>query len=182
MTHEENSTTTTTTTTTAKHRKSAWPCRSTLDAAVSDAFADLQTLAEEMREAFDNMPESLQSSPYADGLTEAADSLEYMSEPSVPEMFKDANEVTIEWIEDRTKNLSRADRCNNAVNALRAALEYCEELRETLEAEQRNAAGDEPETDKLDREMRISAVDQFVDELNDVIDTAEGVEFPRRGG
>ena len=61
----------------------------TIADAISEAYGELQTIGEEMREAFDNTPESLQSGGVGEARGEAADALENISELDVPEALQD---------------------------------------------------------------------------------------------
>ena len=53
--------------------------------AVSEAFAEVTDLAESMREAYDNTPESLQQSAIGEARDEAASTLEGINEVDVPD-------------------------------------------------------------------------------------------------
>lgn len=125
----------------------------TVGSAVSDAFGILEELAEEMREAYDNTPESLQSSPVGEARGEAADALESITEADVPKKF---DEVMVKFDYVPVKRPSRAARCSEAVEILTQAISALEELE-----------GDDDD----DR-------DDTVSEIQTIIDEAEGVYFP----
>ena len=71
--------------------------RAPLAYAISEAFGEVHTLAEEMREAFSNTPESLQQSRMGQGREAAAVALD-LSQPYVPEILRDEKHQ-VEWRE-----------------------------------------------------------------------------------
>lgn len=123
----------------------------TIADAVSSAFSDLQELGEEMREAFDNTPESLQQGDVGQRREAAADALESISEVDVPEKFADV-EIEVSLISDR--KMSRPKRRDNAVAMLQAVTGYLEGLDEDDEA------------------------DSFCSDLDNAIAEADDVDFP----
>lgn len=132
---------------------------STIDGAVSDAMSALEELAGEVREAYDNMPESLQSGNRGDMLNTAADALEYLSTPDVPECISD---VKVEYTYKPDRRPSRSDRRYEAVRMLEAARDAAQAWLD-----------DEANADTDDGE-----VDSFISEIDEVISNAGDVEFP----
>lgn len=128
----------------------------TVEGAISDAWNTLEELASEMREAFDNTPESLQNSGAGEARGIAADALENLSEPDVPEGFGD---IAIKF-EYRPFKTSRAGRRDEAVNLLDHVVNALNEL--------------EFEDDSEKTQER----DDFVSEVEDLKDSADSVEFP----
>jgi hypothetical protein len=117
-----------------------------------DARTDLEDLAEEMREAYDNTPESLQNSGVGERRGEVADELENLpSEEDVPE---DLQEVEIEYPVLVKNKKSRSNRRDDAVSALQAIIE------------------------KIDGENLKSDHESFRDHVQELIDGAEAVDFP----
>lgn len=93
--------------------------KSTVGALVSDAFAELQSLGEELREWYDNLPEGLQST--RDDISEAADTLEGLTEPEeAPEAVR---EIEVEYRPLTKRKASRRDRRDQAVYEIGAAIE-----------------------------------------------------------
>jgi len=143
-------------------------CKATISAAIADAVGALHSLGEEMQESYDNMPENLQSSEYAEALSSAADTLQFIDDCEVPESIKTiVEQMECEWVEDQRKGISRQVRCNNAVEAMRAAVEALEAIADRSTSK---SDVDEAEMDLVDL---ISIVQNAIDE-------AEGVEFPSR--
>jgi hypothetical protein len=98
-------------------------CKTTVGAAISDAFAEFTTLAEEMESWADNMPESKQGSAKHDEVEAAKDELEnHNSEPNVPEFLAD---IPVTYTEQRKSGKrggpSRSVRLGNAQGMLQAA-------------------------------------------------------------
>jgi len=145
--------------------------------AVSEAFSELQQLGEEMRDAFDNTPESLQGSGVGEARGEAADALENLSEPDAPDELA---AIMVNWsVRVRTpsqqRKLSRADRRDDATSTLSAVISKLEDIRDY-----------EPETDDEGKvtgerefsEEQVDAAGDFIDEVQNLIDEAEAVTFP----
>jgi hypothetical protein len=127
--------------------------------AVSEAFGDLEGLAEEMREAFDNTPESLQSSGVGEARGEAADALENLSEPDAPERLGE-REFTFSSFPPPKKQ-SRSSRRDAAVSLLDAAIQFLQSLEWTEEQKEQD-----------------EEAEQLVTEIESLKDDAEAVEFP----
>lgn len=139
---------------------------SKLEDLVSSAFGDLQSLGEEMREAFDNTPESLQNDGVGAARGEAADNLENLSEPECPEELQ-GERFIVKYQERQLspsaqRKLSRSGRCSSACDDLRHAIEYLENI----------------EDDKTYTKEEREAASEFKGEIENLIDEAEAVEFP----
>jgi hypothetical protein len=145
--------------------------------AVSDAFSALESLGEEMRESYDNTPENFQQSGVGEARGEAADALENLSEPSVP---AELEEIKVSWSvpvlsPSKARKQSRSDRRYEATATLQAVISVLEDIRDY-----------EPELDaegavvgeRLYSEDQVSEADSFLDEVQNLIDEAEAVEFP----
>lgn len=133
------------------------------EGAVSDvesAFSEIETLASEMRETFDNMDGAgMGHLDKCERAGEAADALEQVSAVEPPECVAD---VAISWSEQvqrrRGRGPSREVRLSNAVALLQAAIE----------------AANEADLVEDDADAR----DEFVTELENAVEIVEGVEFP----
>lgn len=129
----------------------------TIADAVSEAYGELEALGEEMREAFDNTPESLQSSAAGEARSEAADALENIQEPDVDE---ELGKIEIKWSAlPPLKNQSRSDRRDDAVFVIDRVMEFLDEM-----------------------EGQKAAAEELHSALSDMKDEAEAVEFPGRNG
>ena len=122
--------------------------------AVSEAYSILEELAGEMREAFDNTPESLQQSAVGEAREAAADALEGLSEPNV---LDELGRLEFEYTEPPPKRKqSRRDRRDQATALLSAVIAV---------------------VDNVDDENADPAV-ELRDELDDLMSEADSVEFP----
>lgn len=140
----------------------------TIEDAVSEAFGELQSLGEEMRESYDNTPESLQQSAVGEARGEAADALENISEPDVPTELQ-GDKFKVKWTvlvlsPSAQRRQSRSARCAEACATLTAVTEHLGAIEENKES-------------KFSKKEQQAASD-FVDDVQQIIDEAEGVEFP----
>lgn len=134
---------------------------STVADAVSAAFGELESLAEECREVVDNAPEGLRSTARIEMLDQAASELESLSEPDVPDYLGPTKVTYAEWSSARKgRGLSRGDRCA-------AACAIVEDVVSVL-----NEELDDADSDKRDE------IEALRDELDQARETAEGLEFP----
>jgi hypothetical protein len=144
----------------------------TLEDAISEAFGELTTLGEEMREAFDNTPESLQSSGVGERRGEAADALENLQEPDVPEELK-GDAFKMNWqvhvlSPSAERRKSRAMRRDEAVETLQNVVGY---LNDDIEANE----------EKYSEAIR-EAASSLADDVENLINEAEEIEFPGMRG
>jgi len=138
----------------------------TVESLVDEAYAEIECLAEEMRERFDNMPENLQGGDIGCRVEEAADALEGIDRVDYPD---DLSEITTVFYPTLNCD-SRADRAAEAASQLRHAVDVLREWQDeqTVKA---NEDGSEEEVDPA-----IAA--EFADELENHADELEGVDFP----
>jgi hypothetical protein len=145
--------------------------------AVSEAVSLLTELGEECREACDNMPESLQSTSRYDALSGSADVLECVEEPDASEGLPAAPVV---WQEPRPtkRQPSRATRCAAAVAILEAVVAWCDEQCDALI----QVPSDDDKPEDTAEEERLDALHEalteYRDALQQIVDNAEGCEFP----
>lgn len=157
-----------------------------IESALETFYADIEGLAEEVREVVDSAPEGLANSPRIETMSETADTLEGIQSTDLPEdVVKKiaALEVALGEAEFTSVSVthqvrggkkrgqeSRAVRRDNACASGRAVVDS---LREWAEAD----------TDDSDehQEAREEA-STFADELEAQIDEAEGCEFPGMRG
>jgi hypothetical protein len=129
-----------------------------VEAAVGDSLSEFESLGEEMREWYDNMPENLQSGSKGDEVSEAVDALENINTSiDVPEVVKELPVV----YEERQGKTSRSARCGYATTLLGVAISQVEAW---IEANEGHADMDD--------------VEAFRDEAQNALDEAEGVSFP----
>ena len=129
--------------------------------AVSEAFDEISSLAEEMRSWADNMEEKFSSTEKYSQVSEAADTLENAQEPNDYPAFAQSQQIEFSDLPSRKRGYSRSDRCGQACYILQACADELDERIEEL------GDGDESVT-----------LSEFRDELTNVKDEVEGVEFP----
>lgn len=130
----------------------------TLEAAVDDSLSEFETLGSEMRDWYDNMPENLQDGDKGSQVNESADVLEGIDTSiDVPEVLK---ELPIKY-EERQAKQSRAARRDYAVRLLQEAIDAANTW---VEGNEKHEAMDD--------------VEAFLDEAQNALDEAEGVDFP----
>ena len=146
--------------------------KTTIGDAASSAFSMIEELAEEMREAFDNTPESLQSSAVGEARGEAADTLEGISEVDVPEFLADIA-VVYSTPKYGKRGPSRRQRRDEAVTMLDACTSVLEQ--EIPEAKLLEII--QEHKDQSLASLR-EAIEELASELTNAKDEADGVEFP----
>ena len=141
---------------------------------VGDANSMVEELAGEVRDWYDNLPESFQSGEKGDALSEAADTLESITLPDFPEksdILDDENEegeepsLLVACYIPSLKCSSRADRASEAAGKYRAAAEG---IREYFEQMRNDVEGYEEDGE----------LSSFADDCDSAADEVEGVEFP----
>lgn len=136
----------------------------TLADLVGDAFSEIESLAEEMGEWCDNMPENFQNGDKGSEVSEAKDSLENIS---TVELSGEAAKLTTVYIPAEDID-SRGDRLNECVTRLNLAAET---LRDELDARTTAAPKDAPYKDE-------EGWSDIVDELEGAAQEADGIGFP----
>lgn len=144
----------------AKVKKAPVLVECCLGDAASEAFGELQSLAEEMGSWRDGLEEKFSHTEKYERVSSAADALEQLSEPEVPEELTD---IKVEFVRlpQRRRGYSRADRCGQAVYVLDTCVQALQEY-----------VDDDKNKDKVDEAQNL------IDELERLKDEAEGVEFP----
>lgn len=141
-----------------------------IEDAISEAFGELQSLGEEMREAFDNTPESLQNSGVGEARGEAADALENISEPDIPTELQ-GDKFKVKWqvhamTPKQQMKQSRSARRDDALATLNAVAYFLDQI------------DDEENSDAHYSDEEKEAASTLVDEVRQMIDEAESVDFP----
>jgi len=143
----------------------------TVEAAISDARTDLEELAGEMTDWFDNMPEGLQGSQTGSTVEEAANTLgDIQLDVEPPEATHD---LEVEYVELRPygrKPQPRWMRASNIGSMLEATAEVLEGWADGQDAGKREE-GEEPDMAR-----------SIASDLRDAASNLEGVEFPSMYG
>lgn len=129
-----------------------------LEDALSEAFGEFSSLAEEMRSWADGMEEKFSSTDRYARVSEAADTLEnHTDAPDVAECLEDIK-VSVQDLAPRKRGYSRADRCGQACYILDLCINALDEI--------------EGEGERKDE------AESLRDEIDNVKSECEGVEFP----
>jgi len=141
--------------------------KASLGDAISEAFSEFTSLAEEMRAWEENIQEKFsETGKYAD-VSDAADALEALDgvvdEGAIHEKL---TSVEVEWqdMPQRKRGYSRADRCSHACMILDQCVFALDEITESKEMES-------------DAEI-IDAAETLKDEIQQARDDAEAITFP----
>jgi hypothetical protein len=147
---------------------SKWKTRdSTVADAANEAYGEFQALGEEMREWADNLEEKFSATDRYARVSESADALENLSEPSYPD-WASKTKVQISELVKPPRKVSRAKRRDDACAILDTCMEVCNEWLDE---------NDKPENSE---EMLglVGEITQLRDDLENLKDEAEAVEFP----
>ena len=138
---------------------------------ISDAFSEIDSLASEMRENADNMEgTNLEQTEKYQATSDAADTLESVQEPTLPDAVAGLPITYYENVNRRKgRGPSRSVRLSNAVAVISAARDAVD----TWVNERTEELGD-----KVDENEEVQEAIEFVGELENVESEAEGVEFP----
>lgn len=164
--------------------------------AIESGVADLETLRDELQDWYDNLPENFQSGEKGSQLEEAISNLDDASGFDAGILTEtgdtDADAPKYPGMQRFTYNVStktrqsRSYRRDEATGLLRGALD---EVRAWIEREEKalNESGDDDEFDpnaaateageEAHRDL-IESAREAADELENLIDQAEGAEFP----
>lgn len=136
------------------------PLTAPLADAIASAYEGIDNLAEEMDNWASGMEEgNLANSEKCQLAREAADSLQNVSQPDVPEFLQ---ETDVYWNEQVKRNEPRWLRLANIVQCLQAVVEKLSELSE----------------DESTKEEQREEIDQLKDEVESTLSDIESVEFP----
>ena len=128
--------------------------------AISEAFGELISLAEEVREVCDNMPESLQQSSRYEALDGAASELENLNEPSVDDALGEIKVDIMRLVPGGRRGPSRNTRCGDAAMILDVIYEKLDEIA----CDEKNALHEVAEA--------------LRDEIDEAKAIAESIDFP----
>jgi hypothetical protein len=130
-----------------------------MESAVSEAFSEICSLAEEAREIVDNAPDGLRESERIQTFEQTADTLESLGEPEVSAVISTVPVCcTLALPKRKGRGLSRASRMGNAISIIDGCMEALNAI---------------PEKD-----VRHAAALDLHGELEAAMSEAEGCEFP----
>jgi hypothetical protein len=173
----------------AKKRQAARKPRTTereltIEEAYSEFHGEIETLGEEMRAWYDNMPEGPQNGEKGSAVDEAAEALEGIDERDIPEALKP---LKFKFSVMSGRGNSRAKRRDDAVQVLDALMQFVEAIDEDMLLKQEARrdyikALNLPELGTNECGALQEAAAGLHSELEEDKDAAEGVEFPGQFG
>lgn len=129
----------------------------TVDELVNDAFSEFESLAGEMSDWYESLPDQFQQGDKGTAIEEAKDKLEELQAPTVE---KEIGKVPVYYV-PAVKIDSRSDRLSDSVSKLQAVVSTLED----------KIGEPEPELDS-------DEIRELISELESAISTTEDVEFP----
>ena len=163
--------------------------------AIDSGVSDLSGLRDELQEWYDNLPENFQSGDKGSQLEEAIGELDdadgFDATGIVDAQGADGEQCEPASLRFKFKplmkrRLSRTDRCNEATSLLRGALDEVRSWIDREESAIKEAADAADEADDTEaqeaendaRQERVDSARETADELENLIERAEGVSFP----
>lgn len=133
-------------------------CSNSVRSLIADGVSQLEELASECREMVDNASEGLAETQRIQTFGETADALEGISEPDMPDELDTVLDTVVAFSESvptrKGRGTSRSVQRDNAVSMLSAAVEALQDVDDN------------------------EAADELATEVQNIIDEAEGCEFP----
>jgi hypothetical protein len=145
-------------------------------------ITDLEALGTEMQDWYDDKSESYQNSEKGTTYQEGADTLSSLTLPDVPEIIAG---ISITYQTEQNDKNPPAMRRDNVVAALDAVIKAAEKWLENKDAKPKPEADTEADTEAEtpaetdDGAEMDDAVQNFIDDLQTIIDDASNVEFPK---
>ena len=143
-----------------------------VDSLIEDAYNIAGELRDEMQEAFDNMPESLQGGDIGSRREEAASALDDVANNQPDSCDAEINAIFRPHLDAN----SRSKRAAEAADMLQTAAGAIREYIESLEAEEEGekVEGEEVATPAAD----VDALNDLADHIEDDASNLENVDFP----
>ncbi len=144
------------------------------DSACDEAVTEIESLASEVRDWYDNMGENLQQSDKGSRLEEAADALESITVPDRPDGVQHISFVRYPALDTSSRG-KRASECGDLLrSSAEAVREFVEEHQKDNEDEGTVDLGGEAG----EVTFNWSELESFADECEEAADEVDGVEFP----
>lgn len=139
----------------------------TVESLIIDGYSEIESLAGEMREWYDNMPEGFQQGDNGSRVDEAANTLENLGQPDLAEIMAEIKTVYYPALDADSRSARASEAGDMLLSAASAIQEYVSENK----PEDEEAKETESQIDWDDLE---SVAQQCEDDGNEV----QGVEFP----
>jgi hypothetical protein len=150
-----------------------------LEDIVSAAQSEVESLAGELRDWHDNLPEGINSSDKAAEIDEAASTLESINFPEVPDGLCDVKVLHLPALEQDSRPKRGTEVVSMLEDAIAALNSKADDLRQSLE-DAKKAEGDAgpDEKDEADPQEMIAEIESLVSDLEDVKGELENVTYP----
>jgi hypothetical protein len=150
-----------------------------LEDIVSAAQSEAESLAGELRDWHDNLPEGINSSDKAAEIDEAASTLESINFPEVPDGLCDFKVLHLPALEQDSRPKRGTEVVSMLEDAIAALNSKADDLRQSLE-DAKKAEGDAgpDEKDEADPQEMIAEIESLVSDLEDVKGELENVTYP----
>lgn len=154
-----------------------------VDSAITDAFADAETIKEELEQWRDALPPNLQNGATAEKLNDAIAALEEFTELEVPERIKNM-ECTIQPL--TSGKPTRRKRLNQSIAWLEEAAGAARVVIEDLEAlgydydgnlDDEEPRDEDPKTEDA-RDEAVGELESFANDCDEVVSKWGEIEFP----
>jgi len=139
---------------------------------MSEAYSEVTSLAEEMREWYDNLTEGLQQTDRGTRVEEAANTLEGISEQDSTDLM---NEVEVYHLPSLDTS-SRSKRAAEAASLLQSVAAACHDYVSEHRGEAKTEDSDDSGTSYEDSDY--DELDSIADQCENDAGEVEGVEFP----
>jgi len=150
-----------------------------LEDLVSAAQSEVESLAGELRDWHDNLPEGINSSAKADEIDEAASTLENITFPDPPDSVAAIKVLHLPALELDSRPKRSAEVVSMLEDAIAALNSKADELRQALEdAKKAEGDADPGKEEDADPQELIAEIESLASGLEDVKGELENVTYP----
>lgn len=149
-----------------------------LEDLLSAAQSEVESLAGELRDWHDNLPEGINSSDKAAEIDEAASTLESINLPEVPDGLCDIKVLHLPSLEQDSRPKRGAEVVSMLEDAIGALNSKLEDTSQDMDDAKKPEDGASPSKDETDPQEKIAEIESLVSDLEDVKGELENVTYP----
>lgn len=149
-----------------------------LENLLSAAQSEVESLAGELRDWHDNLPEGINSSDKAAEIDEAASTLERINFPDVPDGLGDIKVLHLPSLEQDSRPKRGAEVVSMLEDAIGALNSKLEDPSQDIDDAKKPEGDASPGTDETDPQEKIAEIESLVSDLEDVKGELENVTYP----
>jgi hypothetical protein len=138
----------------------------------------VESLAGELRDWHDNLPEGINSSDKAAEIDEAATTLENITFPDLPDAVSTIKVLHLPALEQDSRPKRSAEVVSMLEDAIAALNSKADELRQALEDAKKEGDADPGKVEDADPQGMIAEIESLVSSLEDVKGELENVTYP----